>query len=174
MAGPLPVTTRRRYIIVTIRTSIRTTFLLAIGIAIGGAITVGARQLHNRSLAAQPQIKGTSTTTLYVQAQAAQGFAAPGNSQPADFLILVTDPETGASVTGLVQSNFSVIQHFSVPGAVCGFSNNITSFVDVGTGAYQIQVAPSTCSWVRGDYLAQVRVSDLQRRGQAAATLSIR
>jgi hypothetical protein len=45
----------------------------------------------------------------------------------------------------------------------------------VGTGAYQIQVAPVSCAWVQGDYLAQVIiVGDPLRRGQAPATLSIR
>ena len=159
----------------TIRTSIRTTILLAMGIAIGGAITVGARQLHNRSLAAQPQFMKTDPTALNVQVQAAQGFAAPGNMQPANFLVIVTDHDTGAAVTNLAQSNFGVINHFSVPGATCGFSNNITSFNNVGTGAYHIQVAPVSCVWVQADYLAQVIiVGDPLRRGQAPATLSIR
>jgi len=159
----------------TVRASIRMTFFLVAGIAIAFAVTVGARHIHDQSPAAQPHLRKTTITALNVQAQAAQGFAAPGNMQPANFLVLVTDAITGAAVTDLAQSNFSVINHFSVPGATCGFSNNITSFNNVGTGAYQIQVAPRLCVWVQGDYLAQVIVSvDPLRGGQAPAILSIK
>jgi hypothetical protein len=88
--------------------------------------------------------------------------------------VLVTDPLTGEAVTGLTQKNFQIINHFSIPGQVCGFSNNISSFNNVGTGAYQIQVRPKGCNWVAGDYLAQVIVSAKSRNGQAAAKLSIK
>ncbi len=118
--------------------------------------------------------RGPVSTALLVQAVAGQGFAAQGNDQPADFLIVVTDPDTGAAVTGLTQKNFTIINHFSIPGAACGFSNNITSFNDVGTGAYQIQVKPKGCKWVKGDYLAQIMVSGKPGKGQTVATLLIK
>jgi hypothetical protein len=71
---------------------------------------------------------------LNVDAQAAQGFAAPGNNQAANILVVVTNPLTGAAVTNLVQSDFSIINHFGIPGQVCGFSNNIVTFHNIGTG----------------------------------------
>lgn len=110
---------------------------------------------------------------LLVQVEAAQGFAFPGGVAPANFLIVVTDAETGAPVSNLVQADFMIINHFLLPGQVCGFSNNIASFVNAGTGAYQIQVGLPGCAWVRGDYLAQVLVNAAAGKGQAAATLSI-
>lgn len=115
---------------------------------------------------------------LDVQAQASQGFAAPGNTQPANFLVIVTD-RSGTPVTGLTQSDFQIIDHLTLPGQVCGFgSNNITFFEDKFTGAYQIQVSLNTsvpgCHWVAGDYLTQVTVLDGARRGQAATTLSVK
>ena len=111
---------------------------------------------------------------LFVQAQAAQGFAAPGNSVPANFLVVVTD-EGGAPVTDLALPDFTVINHFIIPGQVCGFSNQIVTFNNVGTGAYQIQVdlAQRHCAWVKGDYLAQVIVADGLRNGQAAVKMSV-
>jgi hypothetical protein len=114
-------------------------------------------------------------TALLVQAQAAQGRAEPGNSQPANFLVLVTDPETGAAVTDLVETNFQIINHFLITGQTCGFSNNIVGFVNVGTGAYQIRVGLVVpgCTWVAGDYLAQVLVIRGADAGQAAALLSV-
>jgi hypothetical protein len=114
-------------------------------------------------------------TALLVQAQAAQGRAEPGNSQPANFLVLVTDPETGAAVTDLVEANFQIINHFLITGQTCGFSNNIVGFVNVGTGAYQIRVGLVVpgCTWVAGDYLAQVMVTRGADAGQAAALLSV-
>lgn len=122
-------------------------------------------------------VQAGDPTGLVVQAQAAKGAAAPGNDEPADFLVLVTRPTSGAAVVGLVQSNFGITNHFGVPGQACGFSNNIVSFVDVGTGAYRIQVALGCGTWVTGDNLAQVSVTSVApggpRRGQAAATLRV-
>lgn len=115
-----------------------------------------------------------ASTAVLVQSVAGQGAAAPGNDQPADFLVVVTDPLTGEAVTGLIQKNFTIINHFSIPGAACGFSKNITSFADIGTGAYQIQVKPKGCKWVKGDYLAQVAVPAKSIKGQTVATLSIK
>ncbi len=78
---------------------------------------------------------------LLVQAQAAQGRAEPGNSH---------DPDTGAGVTDLVEADFQIINHFLITGQTCGFSNNIVSFINVGTGAYQIRVGLTVpgCTWV--------------------------
>lgn len=115
-----------------------------------------------------------TSSALFVQAEAGQGFAAAHNNQPANFLIVVTDPITGLAVTDLTQKNFTMVDHFSIPGQTCGFSNNITAFNNVGTGAYQIQVKPKNCNWVAGDYLAQIIVAAKARNGQATATLSIK
>jgi hypothetical protein len=116
----------------------------------------------------------STSSALFVQAEAGAGFAASHNNQPADFLVIVTNPITGEAVTGLTKKNFTIINHFSIPGQTCGFSNNITSFVDVGTGAYRIQVKPKNCNWVAGAYLAQIIVAGNAMNGQATATLSIR
>ena len=136
-------------------------------------------------LLALSQSGGTRTASanspndaLNVQVQASQGFAAPGNTQPANFLVLVTD-RTGTPVVSLTQSDFQVVDHFSLPGQTCGFgSNNIVSFVNTNTGAYQIQVGLNTnvpgCHWVEGDYLSQVIVINGTMRGQGAATLSVK
>ncbi|UCH92098.1 MAG: hypothetical protein JSV88_17605 [Candidatus Aminicenantes bacterium] len=118
------------------------------------------------------------SNALFVQVEAAQGSAAPGNRAPANFLVVVTECQSGAPVTNLVQSNFDVINHFSVPGQKCGFTNNITAFKNVGTGAYRIQVELSgnipDCTWVKGDSLTQVIVSSGVKKGQGTATLSIK
>ena len=111
---------------------------------------------------------------LLVQCVAGQGFAAAGNTQPADFLIVVTDPATGAAVTTLVKKNFQIVNHFSLPGAACGFTNNITAFNNVLNGAYHIQVKPKGCKWVKGDYLVQIMVNAPGVTGQTVAMLSIR
>jgi hypothetical protein len=121
-----------------------------------------------------------STSAVYVQAVAARGAAAAGNNANANILVLVTEPSTGAGVTSLTQADFAVIDQFALPGQVCGFSNNITSFNNVMTGAYQITVAthstappPGGCKWVAGDYLGQVSVKTAVVEGQAAFVLSI-
>ena len=114
---------------------------------------------------------------FFVQAEAARGSAAPGNTEPANFLVVVTDHRTGAPVANLTESNFAIINHFSIPGQLCGFSNQIAFFNNIGTGAYQIRVElPDIlgCAWVQGDYLAQVIVNAVSKRGQATATLSIK
>ncbi len=126
-------------------------------------------------LAGQKSSADPKKGALQVQSQAAQGQAAPGNSQPANFLVVVTDPDTGAAVTDLVQADFGIINHFAVTGQTCGFSNNIVGFANVGTGAYQIRVGLVVpgCTWVAGDYLAQVMVARGSEAGQAAVTLSV-
>ncbi len=110
---------------------------------------------------------------LNVQAQAAAGSAAPNNSSPADILVIVTDRVTGAPTTDLAKSNFTIISHFSHPGPSCGFSNNVVSFNNVGTGAYQLQVAPAGCTWAAGDFLLQVIVSAGSLQGQTAAKFTL-
>ncbi|HKE29652.1 MAG TPA: hypothetical protein VKB88_45195 [Bryobacteraceae bacterium] len=121
-----------------------------------------------------------ATTAVNVQAVASKGAASPGSNANANLLVVVTDPKTGAGVTSLTQSDFAVIDQFSLPGQSCGFSSNITSFNNVGTGAYQITVAthsssppPGGCKWVAGNYLGQVIVKSSAVQGQAAFVLSI-
>jgi hypothetical protein len=112
---------------------------------------------------------------LIVQVEASQGFAAPGNSLPANLLVVVTD-RNGAPVTNLDQTDFSISNQFGLPGQTCGFSNNIVSFDNVLNGAYRIQVdliLPG-CTWVEGDYLAHVAVTNGMRRGQAPTALSVK
>jgi hypothetical protein len=121
-----------------------------------------------------------SASAVNVQAVAAKGSAAAGNNSNADILVLVIDPITGAGVTSLTQSDFSVVDHFGVPGQICGFSSNITGFNNVMTGAYQISIATHSaqppvggCKWVAGNYLGQVIVKSAAFEGQAAFLLSI-
>jgi hypothetical protein len=139
------------------------------------AATMGVVIVGGMATAAAPAGSAVvrPATALLVQAQAAGGSAATGNSAPADILVLVTDPVTGAATIGLPQSSFVVINHFSHPGQTCGFSNNIVAFNDVGTGAYHVQVAPVGCTWAPGDFLIQVIVASGARKGQAAAKLTI-
>jgi hypothetical protein len=108
-----------------------------------------------------------------VEAEASQNQAAPGNGEPALILVVVTDGRTGAAITNLTQSSFSVVFHASVPGSSCSFTNRIVGFGNVGTGAYQIAIGGGDdpdCTWAAGDYLGQVRLM----RGQAVFKLSIR
>lgn len=119
----------------------------------------------------------TKRRALTVQVEAAQGHAAPYNTMPAHVLVVVTDPRTGAAITGLNQDDFAIINHFSIPGQVCGFSSNIVSFNDVMTGAYHVQVGLADdiagCTWVHGDYLMQVIINSGSRTGQGTATLRV-
>ena len=121
-----------------------------------------------------------ATTAVNIQAVAGKGQAATGNNANADILVLVTDPKTGAGVTSLAQTDFTVVDHFGIPGQSCGFSGNITGFNNVGTGAYQITIAthagsppPGGCKWVAGLYLGQVIVKTTKIQGQAAFSLLI-
>jgi len=139
-----------------IRTGVFVTALVAIGVTMSAAPAGSATR-----------------TAVTVQAQAVAGYAEPDNASPADLLVVVTDPVTGAAVTNLKQASFVVIQHFSRPGMSCGFSNNVVAFNNVGTGAYHLQVAPKGCTWAAGEFLLQVMVTSGARRGQAAATLSV-
>lgn len=117
----------------------------------------------------------SSSSALLVQVEAAQGAAAVGNSEAANFLIVVTDAATGAGVSGLTQNQFGIINHFSVTGQTMGFSNNITFFNGIGGGAYHVQVKlAKNGKWVAGSYLAQVVVSAASQQGQGTATLTVR
>lgn len=118
------------------------------------------------------------SSALLVQTESSQGLASPNNNQPANILVIVTDPLTGAAITGLLQDDFQIVNHFDVRRQVCGFSNNIAAFRDIGTGAYQLQVTLASeddakCEWVRGDYLYQVIVSNGPLSGQAVGKLQI-
>jgi hypothetical protein len=119
-------------------------------------------------------------SVVKVQAVAARGSAARDNNANADILVLVTEANTGSPVTSLTQTDFTVVDHFTVPGQICGFSNNITGFNNVMTGAYHITVATHStnppaggCKWVSGDYLGQVIVKTAAVEGQAPFVLSI-
>jgi hypothetical protein len=121
-----------------------------------------------------------ATIAVNVQAVAGKGPAAPGNNASADILVLVTSPQTGAGVTSLTQADFAVVNHFGIPNQSGGFSGNITSFNNVGTGAYQLGVAPHAtlpppggCKWVVGQYLGQVTVKTATVQGQAPFLLAI-
>lgn len=110
-----------------------------------------------------------------VQVTASQAEAEPGNSARAHLLVVVTNPTNGTPIVGLPQSSFTVVNHLLLPGQTCGFSNNVETFIDVGTGAYQLEVAPvgSGCKWVEGDYLTQVIVQAPGAVGQGTTTLHV-
>jgi len=120
--------------------------------------------------------KGTAPagTPLTVSTQASAGAAANGNTHPANILVLVSSG--GWPVTDLSKDNFSLMEYFEVPGQQAPFSNNITSFRNVGTGAYLIQVKPiNSAPWRSGHHLAQIIVSsDDNRQGQGAVKIIIR
>jgi hypothetical protein len=58
----------------------------------------------------------STSSALLVQAEAAPGFAASHNNQPANFLIVVTNPVTGEAVTDLVLLD----RHRTCPPRVSG------------------------------------------------------
>ena len=142
-------------------------------LAVGGLTAATASSGYGLAGGAPAGERAKTPSALLVQAEAAAGFAAPGNTLPADILVLVTDPVTGQAAANLTQANLVVINHFSHPGQSCGFSNNIVGFDNVGTGAYHVQVAPVGCTWSSGDFLLQVLVASGVRKGQAAASLTI-
>jgi hypothetical protein len=113
-------------------------------------------------------------TPLTVSTQASAGAAANGNTHPANILVLVSSG--GWPVTDLSKDNFTLMEYFEVPGQQAPFSNNITSFRNVGTGAYLIQVKPiNSAPWRSGHHLAQIIVSsDDDRQGQGAVKIIIR
>lgn len=113
-------------------------------------------------------------TALTIAAQASAGAAANGNTHPANILVLVSS--SGWPVTDLTKDHFTLMEYFEVPGQQAPFSNNITSFRNVGTGAYLLQVRPiNGAPWRTGHHLAQILVSSADdRQGQAAVKLIIR
>lgn len=113
-------------------------------------------------------------TALTIAAQSSAGAAANGNSHPANILVLVSS--SGWPVTDLTKDHFTLMEYFEVPGQQAPFSNNITSFRNVGTGAYLLQVKPiNGAPWRTGHHLAQILVSSADdRQGQGAVKLIIR
>ena len=113
-------------------------------------------------------------TALTIAAQASAGAAANANSHPANILVLVSS--SGWPVTDLTKDHFTLMEYFEVPGQQAPFSNNITSFRNVGTGAYLLQVKPiNGAPWRTGHHLAQILVSSADdRQGQGAVKLIIR
>lgn len=113
-------------------------------------------------------------TALTIAAQASAGAAANGNTHPANILVLVSS--SGWPVTDLTKDHFTLMEYFEVPGQQAPFSNNITSFRNVGTGAYLLQVKPiNGAPWRSGHHLAQILVSSADdRQGQGAVKLIIR
>lgn len=113
-------------------------------------------------------------TALTIAAQASAGAAANANSHPANILVLVSSG--GWPVTDLTKDHFTLMEYFEVPGQQAPFSNNITSFRNVGTGAYLLQVKPiNGAPWRSGHHLAQILVSSSDdRQGQGAVKLIIR
>ena len=115
-----------------------------------------------------------STSSLTVAGQGSAGAAANGNTHPANILVLVSSG--GWPVTDLTKDHFTLMEYFEVPGQQAPFSNNITSFRNVGTGAYLLQVKPiNGVPWRSGHHLAQILVSSADdRQGQGAVKLIIR
>lgn len=150
----------------------------ALAVAVGGLSASAAQGSASTSATPAAQAgevvtKAKKPRAVLVQAEAEAGAAATGNALPADILVVVTDPVTGLPSVSLTQANFVVINHFSHPGQACGFSNNIVSFGNVGTGAYHLQVAPMGCTWATGDFLLQVMVTSGHLRGQAVAKFEV-
>ncbi|WP_449067847.1 hypothetical protein [Prosthecobacter sp.] len=113
-------------------------------------------------------------TALTISAQSSAGAAANGNTHPANILVLVSS--AGWPVTELTKDHFTLMEYFEVPGQQAPFSNNITSFRNVGTGAYLLQVKPiNGAPWRTGHHLAQILISSADdRQGQAVVKLIIR
>lgn len=121
------------------------------------------------SLASLPK-----TQPLTVSVQTSQGAAAHGNTQLANILVIVTS--AGWPVTDLDKNNFTLMEHFDVPGQEAPFSNSITTFRNAGSGAYLLQTRPiNGAPWRSGHHLGQILVSSSDdRQGQAAFKLIIR
>lgn len=114
-----------------------------------------------------------SIVPLTVSAQGSGGNAAAGNTHPANILAVVS--QSGVPVADLHQSNFTVMEHFNVPGQQYPFSNNIVGFKNVGSGAYTIQVKPiNNAPWSSGHHLAQIIVSSRTQQGMTAVKIIVR
>ena len=134
--------------------------------------------------AAAPEVKKASPapvavktsgaiSPLTVNAQGSGGNAAQGNTHPANILVVVS--QSGVPVADLQQTNFTVMEHFTVPGQQYPFSNNIVSFKNVGSGAYCVQVKPiNNAPWSSGHHLAQIIVSTRSHQGMAAVKIIVR
>lgn len=121
-----------------------------------------------------PKTTTAAGTSLTLAAQASAGAAANGNTHPANILVLVSS--NGWPVTDLTKDHFTLMEYFEVPGQQAPFSNNVTSFRNVGTGAYLLQVKPiNNAPWRTGHHLAQILVSSADdRQGQGAVKIIIR
>lgn len=116
---------------------------------------------------------GGTIIPLTVSAQGSGGNAASGNTHPANILVVVS--QSGVPVAELQQSNFTVMEHFNVPGQQYPFSNNIIGFKNVGSGAYTIQVKPiNNAPWSSGHHLAQLIVSTRTQQGMTAVKIIVR
>lgn len=116
---------------------------------------------------------GGNIIALTVNAQGSGGNAASGNTHPANILAVVS--QSGVPVADLQQSNFTVMEHFNVPGQQYPFSNNIVGFKNVGSGAYTIQVKPiNNAPWSSGHHLAQLIVSTRTQQGMTAVKVIVR
>ena len=147
---------------------------LALGVGVPAGMALLRRRENGALLVPGASRGDPASALLIVHVEAGQGSAAPHNDAPANFLIVVTDAVTGAGVTSLGKENFHVVNHFAVPGQAGSYSNDITAFGNAGNGAYHVQVRPTGCTWVDGEYLTQVMVSGPAGKGQATVTLSIR
>ncbi|HYF37998.1 MAG TPA: hypothetical protein VD994_22035 [Prosthecobacter sp.] len=118
--------------------------------------------------------KPTVSGPLTLSVQTSAGAAASGNNHPANILVIVTC--AGAPLTELTKDNFTLMEHFDIPGQQAPFSNNITSFRNAGTGAYLLQTKPITgAPWRSGHHLAQLLVSSPDdQQGQSALKFVIR
>ncbi|MBX7208279.1 MAG: hypothetical protein K1X78_08225 [Verrucomicrobiaceae bacterium] len=114
-----------------------------------------------------------SIQALTVNAQGSGGNAAQGNTHPANILAVVS--HSGVPIADLQQSNFTVMEHFTVPGQQYPFSNNIVGFKNLGSGAYGIQVKPiNNAPWSSGHHLAQIIVSTRSHQGMTAVKIIVR
>lgn len=114
-----------------------------------------------------------SVTPLTVAAQGAGGNAATGNTHPANILVVVS--LSGVPVADLHQNNFTVMEHFNVPGQQYPFSNNIVGFKNAGSGAYLVQVKPiNNAPWSSGHHVAQIIVSSKNMQGMTAVKIIVR
>lgn len=124
--------------------------------------------------AAPVAVKTSGTVSpLTVSAQGSGGNAASGNTHPANILVVVS--HAGVPVTDLQQSNFTVMEHFTVPGQQYPFSNNIVGFKNVGSGAYLVQVKPiNNAPWSSGHHLAQIIASTRSQQGMTSVKVIVR
>lgn len=114
-----------------------------------------------------------------VKTVAARGAAQPGNAAWADLLVLVTDPTTGLGVNSLGQADFTLRDHATAAGALCGFTGGIASFTQVTAGYYNLRIRLRTdlspaCTWVAEDYVGSVRVASSQYLGQDSFLLRLK